>query len=268
MLRNRFLSAILLIPLIICLILYLPIKIISSVILFIIFISHYELNNLIKKRIIANILYCICIITIIFTSNIFINYFTIDKYIMQFIVCFWIINVILLINYKQIYQYIYKHEFLFQLFFVFISFGFYISLINLLNHVNGKKYILYALFVIWSNDIGAYFVGKFFGNYKLAKEISPNKTIEGLLGGLICGLVIAAIGSNLLFTYFSWYWLLLNFIAIVFSVFGDLLESLFKRLANIKDSGNIIPGHGGLLDRLDSLWVGIPILSLGINLMI
>jgi phosphatidate cytidylyltransferase len=128
----------------------------------------------------------------------------------------------------------------------------------------GSILILVVLGIVWSADIGAYFTGKNFGKHKLMPKVSPNKTIEGLAGG-----VIAAVTFVLVFCHFSdvdmavWpiYAVMTIFIAL-FSAIGDLLESMFKREAGLKDSGSCLPGHGGILDRLDSLTAAAPIFVL------
>lgn len=124
-----------------------------------------------------------------------------------------------------------------------------------------SKLLLSIFFIIWASDTFAYLTGKNFGKHKLAEKISPKKTIEGVLGGLIGGLITAFV----IFKYSGWkftlnlqYFLLLTLIIVIFGTLGDLLESRFKRLANVKDSGNIIPGHGGILDRLDSFILAVP----------
>ena len=122
-----------------------------------------------------------------------------------------------------------------------------------------SKALLLVLFImIWVSDIGAYFVGKKFGKNKLAKNISPGKTIEGALGGFICNIIFAFI-----LTYFyDQHLFVVTIFAIIItglSIFGDIYQSFLKRQANVKDSGSIIPGHGGLLDRLDSFCPALPL---------
>ena len=112
---------------------------------------------------------------------------------------------------------------------------------------------LFILFVIYSTDIGAYFIGSMIGKRKLAPTLSPNKTIEGSLGGIITALIVAAIYLNFFsFTYSYGVMLVMAVILSVTGQFGDLLESAFKRHFGVKDSGDILPGHGGILDRFDS----------------
>ena len=135
---------------------------------------------------------------------------------------------------------------------------------------NGHRWLLLALFLVWSADTGAYFAGrkfggKLFGGRKLAPRISPNKTIEGLLGGLLLALVVAMVGAPLAGATLDQ----LPAVAVValasvgFSVVGDLFESMLKRHIDVKDSGDLIPGHGGVLDRVDSVLAALPAFALG-----
>ncbi len=125
---------------------------------------------------------------------------------------------------------------------------------------------LYLFLLVWGADIGAYFAGKKFGMTKLAIEISPGKTVEGMYGA-----VAAAIVIGLCFTlYFNFSFLsiidfvLLSVITVMVSIYGDLFFSAAKRIRGVKDSGTILPGHGGLLDRLDSMIAAIPIFYAGV----
>jgi len=119
--------------------------------------------------------------------------------------------------------------------------------------------ILIGIFVlIWSNDVFAYLIGKNFGKNKLIERVSPNKTIEGFLGGFIFTFIAGFFISKYCDSLLSYQWLSLAIIVSVFGVLGDLIESMFKRQAKLKDSSNFIPGHGGFLDRLDSIIFATP----------
>ena len=107
--------------------------------------------------------------------------------------------------------------------------------------------------IIWTNDTFAYLSGLAFGKHKLFERISPKKTWEGFFGGLIIALVFGYFLHRFISEISLIQWLILTGIIVISSVIGDLVESLFKRTAGIKDSGNIMPGHGGMLDRIDSL---------------
>ncbi|HPY39059.1 MAG TPA: phosphatidate cytidylyltransferase [Thiolinea sp.] len=133
-------------------------------------------------------------------------------------------------------------------------------------HALHYGYVFYAISLVACADIAAYFSGRRFGKNKLAPSLSPGKTREGALGALAATLVWSCLcalftdlgfGGSLVFVLFS-------MLAVVMSIAGDLFESLIKRQAGAKDSGTILPGHGGILDRIDSLLAAIPILTLGL----
>ncbi len=126
------------------------------------------------------------------------------------------------------------------------------------------KLVLYILALIWMADITAFFVGKRFGRHKLAPSISPGKTWEGVLGALSVSFLIIGLGYSILQPGMSILsWVILGIISVVFSIVGDLFESSYKRIRNIKDSGTLLPGHGGMLDRIDSLTAAIPMFTIG-----
>ncbi|MGL4602013.1 MAG: phosphatidate cytidylyltransferase [Plesiomonas sp.] len=126
----------------------------------------------------------------------------------------------------------------------------------------GAVWILYVLFLIWGADSGAYFSGKRFGKHKLAPKVSPGKTWEGVIGGLATSALIAVIFDHYSPLQASTHSLIISsIIAVAVSVLGDLTESMFKREAGVKDSGQIMPGHGGVLDRIDSLTAAIPVFA-------
>ena len=117
-----------------------------------------------------------------------------------------------------------------------------------------------AFFLIWTNDSFAFLVGKNFGKHKLLKRISPKKTIEGMLGGMFFGLVAGYILHSTTGLLTLPIWLCISLIMSIFGTLGDLIQSKFKRQAGVKDSGTIMPGHGGIFDRLDSVIFAAPFL--------
>lgn len=141
----------------------------------------------------------------------------------------------------------------------------------LLHHQpNGPFWLLLALLLVWAADSGAYFAGRrfggrWFGGRKLAPRVSPNKTIEGLIGGLALSAIVAVAGALLLDvpTHKLAAVIGVALVTVVFSVIGDLFESLLKRHSGVKDSGTLIPGHGGVLDRVDSLLAALPVFAVG-----
>ncbi|BCD92557.1 phosphatidate cytidylyltransferase [Francisella halioticida] len=131
-------------------------------------------------------------------------------------------------------------------------------------HSNGVAWIFMFILVIAAADSGAYFTGKAVGKRKMLPRLSPNKTVEGLLGGIVCAIVMAII--FLLYMGLSPLeyvcMVLISALVAVLSVVGDVFESMMKRIAGVKDSGNILPGHGGVLDRLDGYMPTLPVFVL------
>ena len=135
---------------------------------------------------------------------------------------------------------------------------------HLLDEFQGAQLLMYLFMLVWSADVGAYFVGKSLGKRKLMPNVSPGKTIEGFLGGVVCASILTVIVG------FSLQWssdkfmtaLMVTLLITSISVLGDLTESMFKRQAGVKDSGTILPGHGGILDRIDSLTATAPVFAL------
>lgn len=132
-----------------------------------------------------------------------------------------------------------------------------------LDALEGSRLLLCVMALVWCADSGAYFAGRFFGRHKMLPNVSPKKTMEGLLGGIVTALIGMMVFLKL--GYFGQFGqnctavLAAGVLAIIMSVIGDLVESMFKRLVNIKDSGSIFPGHGGMLDRIDSQLAAIPV---------
>ncbi|RAV28381.1 phosphatidate cytidylyltransferase [Sinomicrobium soli] len=129
------------------------------------------------------------------------------------------------------------------------------------------KFVIIGIFIlVWTNDTFAYLVGRTIGRTKLFPSISPNKTVEGFLGGLVFSVLGAYIIANYNSNMNTFQWIITALIVVITGSIGDLVESKFKRIAGVKDSGAILPGHGGLLDRLDSLIFMAPFVYLTIQI--
>jgi len=142
----------------------------------------------------------------------------------------------------------------------------WVALVGIKREEHGNAWILLLFLIVWGADTGAYFAGKQWGRTKLAPNVSPGKTREGMLGGLVTvALVSLAFAQwNELSIPSTVYLMILGVVTAVMSVMGDLFESLLKRHSGLKDSGNLLPGHGGILDRIDSLLAATPFFYLGL----
>ena len=132
------------------------------------------------------------------------------------------------------------------------------------NAYHGAQLIMFLFLLVWSADIGAYFVGKSLGKRKLLPNVSPGKTLEGFFGGIVCACIMVSTLGFMIDWQMNEYITAIGITVIIttISVLGDLNESMFKRQAGVKDSGNILPGHGGILDRIDSLTATAPVFAL------
>jgi phosphatidate cytidylyltransferase len=128
------------------------------------------------------------------------------------------------------------------------------------------SYVFGFLFLLWASDSFAYFVGRFLGSHKLFERISPKKTWEGLMGGLAGALAVAYLISNFYTQLSLTNWLIIAAIIVIVGTIGDLVESMFKRSLEIKDSSSLLPGHGGVLDRFDGLFVSAPFVYVYLSL--
>lgn len=129
----------------------------------------------------------------------------------------------------------------------------------------GIEYLFCVLLIVWAADIGAYLAGRKWGQHKMIPKVSPGKSWEGLWGGFSLSMLVAYLEFLYIETTSLGLWLLVSFVTALISVVGDLWMSVLKRQAALKDTGHLIPGHGGLLDRLDSLLAAVPVFYFGIQ---
>ncbi|MDB1124613.1 phosphatidate cytidylyltransferase [Vibrio algarum] len=182
----------------------------------------------------------------------------------------WLVASALAITFPKSTNYWQDSKFLRQLFGVLTILPFFWSLLILraqnieIEPYHGSKLVLFVCLLVWAADSGAYFAGKAFGKHKMAPNVSPNKTIEGLVGGIVVALVVGWLTASFFDIHFSSFtsMVIITLVTVIISVLGDLVESMLKRVSGIKDSSNIIPGHGGVLDRIDSLTAAFPVFTL------
>lgn len=188
-----------------------------------------------------------------------------------FVACLWWLGALFMVwHYQQNQKRILSSPLINAMIGFFVLLPTPIALLMLYEHERyGKQWVLFLFILIWAADTGAYFIGSRWGRIKLANKISPGKTLEGVGGALLISLIISL--SYAIFQSMSlmalFIFLLLCLLTVMVSILGDLLESLFKRQAGIKDSSQILPGHGGILDRIDSLTSAAPIFVMGLILL-
>ncbi len=152
--------------------------------------------------------------------------------------------------------------------YISLPFALFASFFTLNPQMAFSNELVIAFFImVWSNDVFAYVVGSLIGKHKLYEKVSPKKTWEGSLGGVILTIVAAYIISIFFKTYDMQTWLVLGLIISIFASLGDLIESMIKRQVGVKDSGNIMPGHGGVLDRFDGVIFAIPAVYIYLSLV-
>ena len=266
MLKQRLLTAIILIPLFIALLLKLPPVGFNRLLIAFVLIGAWEWSNFMGiKTIFARCLYPLFMLVVLMLFPLIAIYM---PQILMATVVFWLLALLLVLVYPKGSGVWGNSIVLRGLMGVMVLLPTFDALQFLHNTeifgVGRGPYVLLILFIlIWGADSGAYFAGKAFGKNKLAPRVSPGKTWQGLAGALFLTVLIAPL--LLFFFPVAAWWLIeiLALITVLFSVLGDLFESMLKRNVNIKDSGKLFPGHGGLMDRIDSLTAASPLFALG-----
>ncbi|MWN31755.1 MULTISPECIES: phosphatidate cytidylyltransferase [unclassified Gilliamella] len=273
MLIHRILAAIVLIPLVIAVLFFVPLSVFSLAIILVCGLAAWEwaqflhISNKYLRFIFAILIVILLSILYLIPNSceLKIRLFTI---ILSLSIMWWLIALCLVLTYPDTTKY-WCNSIIIKLLFAFFTLvPFFISMIELRsinynsNSYTGAIWLLYVFVLVWATDTGAYFVGRTFGKRKLAAKVSPGKTIEGLIGGVSVAIIISLIIYlfNVFDIAFSVFFIS-SLLAILVSVLGDLTESMFKREAGIKDSGHLIPGHGGILDRIDSLTAAVPVFT-------
>lgn len=273
MLIQRLLAALVLIPIVIAGLFFLSISNFAIVMLVIFALSSWEWAQFLhfttkrSKSIFTILLTTLAAIIYYLPSYVYLS-INIFEIILLSSIAWWSVALVLVLSYPKSVK-LWGTSFFNKLLFAFFTLmPFFIAMIQLrqinygLNSYEGAYWLLYILVLVWATDSGAYFAGRLWGKHKLAPSVSPGKTIEGLMGGVASSIIIG------LLVYYSHFFnapfypfMISSVVAIFASVLGDLTESMFKREANIKDSGHLIPGHGGILDRIDSLTAAMPIFA-------
>ncbi|WP_297888297.1 phosphatidate cytidylyltransferase [Sulfurihydrogenibium sp.] len=236
-LLQRIISATILAVIAVSGIVYLPVYIIKIFVAFISVLAVYEVFNLLDKKIVG--IFRKEVLFVAFLSSLSVLF-----------ISFYLAVLIMTVYGFYISVKKYSLDYLTYTIFGFFYGVFFPSSLGILAEID--KYLIFVLFaVVWSGDICAYFVGKTIGKHKLAPILSPKKTVEGAIGSFVGSVVAGYIA--ILYFKFDLSWIIPVLISAILLQVGDLFESFLKRQVNVKDSSNLIPGHGGLLDRIDSL---------------
>jgi len=268
MLKQRLITAALLIPLVVIGILYIPTTYLAIIFAMLVIQGAWEWSGLMRLSSTGfRLIYAIVVGSCLVGAWAVINHETTDWLALPVISIFWwLVAIILVRSYPQ-----------FSSRWSPIGVKFTIGLLLLVPtwaaiiglhgyHKSGPYLVLYMLSLIWVADSGAYFGGKKWGKSKLAPEVSPGKTWEGVFCALIASAIYAGIAAKL-FSLPGNQWvtfIVLSLVAVAFSIVGDLTESMFKRHVKVKDSGSLLPGHGGILDRIDSITAAAPVFVVGL----
>lgn len=273
MLIHRILAALVLIPLVIIILFFAPLSVFSCIIILVCGLAAWEWTQFLhinqkQSKLIFTLIAIVLLSVLYFMPDSLTFKASLYKVILYLSIIWWLVALCLVATYPKSTQYWSGCNVIKLLFAFFTLVPFFIGMIQLrsinyvFNSYHGAIWLLYVFVLVWATDTGAYFAGRTFGKRKLAAKVSPGKTIEGFIGGVVLSTIICVIA------YFSFFFkisfslfLISSLCAILVSVLGDLTESMFKREAGIKDSGHLIPGHGGILDRIDSLTAAVPVFA-------
>jgi phosphatidate cytidylyltransferase len=295
MLWQRILTVLVLLPLVVFAIFFLPLETFNKVIGIIILIGFWEWTGFIKKmQFIHRVAYLILsagLMWLVYKNSLPVAYWNgwvfphnfsewfhlRDAAFISLILgaIWWFIAFVLVLVYPKYSQTMINNIVLMMLIGWLILIPTWVAITGLrsigiaLDFYRGSSLLLFVLCIVWAADTGAFVSGKLFGKHKLAAHVSPKKTWEGVFGGALLASLVVYLAIDLLsipkteqFTL-----IILAVVLVIFSVIGDLTESIFKRLSGVKDSGNILPGHGGILDRIDALTSAMPLALLGLTLL-
>ena len=281
MLKQRIITAVVLAPLAIAAIFYLPLPIFGALLLSVMAIGAWEWGPLMgfarTKRRSSFVFASVALICVIWTlmppETLWLAKGQLQQnavYILWLAVVWWLLSALLTFLYPRFSSFWASHRSIRGVFGwltlipTWLAFMVIRSSEYEADPYHGAQLIMFLFLMVWSADIGAYFVGKSIGKRKLMPNVSPGKTLEGFFGGIAFACVLVASAGKII----GWtaeqfaIVLLVTVIITTISVLGDLNESMFKRQAGVKDSGTILPGHGGVLDRIDSLTATAPIYAL------
>lgn len=259
MFMQRLITTLVLVPLVLLILFYAPSWFLGGIVLLILLASGRECWQLIPLHTLSlQIGYLIFLLFGLWACGLLFPYWLILGLVV------WAFNCIAILTFPKSQDYWGYPALVASAFFLLLPL-FIQCLIHLYYLPNGKTLLVYLLFLIWASDIGAYVTGKRLGKHKLIPQVSPGKSWEGALGGYFLAMLVASVG----FVHFKpnsmLLWFVLALLTVTISIFGDLFISILKRRCHLKDTGTLIPGHGGVLDRLDSMIAALPLFYFGLT---
>lgn len=259
MFRQRLLTTLVLVPLVLAAIYYSNFWVFASVVVLMMMACGLEwlqlipLHHLTTKIVFLLLLFCISLV---------IHY--VYSYWLLLGLGLWLLIFLALLSYPRS-QALWGHSFIIALFCLLLLPLFGQSLMSIYELESGKNLIVYLMCLVWAADIGAYLAGKLWGKHKLIPAVSPGKTIEGVAGGIFLCMLVALAGYYYFKPQAALAWGIIALLVFMISLLGDLFISMLKRRSHLKDTGHLLPGHGGILDRLDSLIAAAPAFYFGLE---
>lgn len=265
MLKQRVITALIAAPTVIAALFLLPLDAFAAVFLVLAGLGVYEWANLAGLR--SNATKALYLVVYTLLGYALLNTPSWWPLVLKGVVAFWALAAVVVLTFPASGQVLVRPVLLPAGYVAFV--GAWLALVALLV-AGGPWLILWVLIVVWAADIGAYFAGRQFGRRKLALLVSPGKTWEGAIGGTLLSVALgSAMGMSIpalqAVAPTLWQWLAGSLVIAIVSVFGDLFESALKRARGVKDSGGLFPGHGGMLDRVDSLIAALPCVALAVT---
>jgi phosphatidate cytidylyltransferase len=279
MLKQRIITALILAPLALFAILFLPLFSFQMMIAVVMGLGAWEWSSMsgitrtITKGAYAALVLGICLLLSILLPTDLIWFQgqlnALYTYILSLAAFWWVLSLGMIIRYPKYSSIWYSSKVLRGIFGILTLVPTWVAVVSMrtslydVDPFYGASLIFYVLGIVWAADIGAFFVGVKFGKHKLRPRVSPGKTIEGLMGGIFASSAIIAFAALHYQVDPSRIWLhiVIGALTVGVSALGDLNESMFKRCAGIKDSGTLLPGHGGIMDRIDSLTAAFPVFA-------
>ncbi len=261
MFKQRLLTSLVLVPLVLFAIFYANVWILTAVVLVLVLIGAWEWTQLIPLNSLVSKIFFISILLLL----IVLSKHGFDDWLIVGLVL-WAVILLAVITFPAS-QAFWGNRIIVSGFCLLLLPLFVTSCLAVYEHAQGKALIIYLLCLVWATDIGAYLVGKNWGRHKLIPRVSPGKTVEGAIGGLLLAMLIAQIGVFYFKPASIAIWYIVAVLTTLMAMLGDLLISMLKRRSKLKDTGRIFPGHGGVLDRLDSLIAATPLFYYGLTFL-